>query len=289
MKIIITGGTGIVGSHLVNALHLLEHEVIVIKRENSKPRIPLNKEPKWIIGNLGDNTIGKLPKCDIIIHLASSGVKSSNRKWNECIKTNIGGTYQLLHLLDKMSNKPLLVYPKTFYEESLNKFPKLGQNPYIATKSASTKIVKLWATYNIDARVIFGTIFQAYGAGDDPGNVLTYTANCLRNGVTAQLGSGNGLRDWIYIDDLVDAFTRALKVNGNRIQYFDFGTGKLTSIREVVLKLADLMDCSNDLLSFDSKRDRHDTELTSRAKKFLPAWKPRLSLEEGIIKYVNRL
>ena len=44
MKIFITGGTGFIGSYLINALHLLKHEVIVLKRENSKPRIQLNKE-----------------------------------------------------------------------------------------------------------------------------------------------------------------------------------------------------------------------------------------------------
>jgi len=77
--------------------------------------------------------------------------------------------------------------------------------------------------------------------------------------------------------------------SGNKIQYFDFGTGQLTSIKQVVVKLAGLMGCSNDLLSFDSKRDRDDSELISCAKKFLPGWKPQVSLEEGIINYLNSL
>jgi len=289
MKIFITGGTGFIGSYLINALHLLKHEVIVLKRENSKPRIQLNKEPKWIIGNLGDGNLTKFPKCDVVIHLAASGVKASNRNWNDCIKTNIIGTNELLYGLSNVSNMPLFIYPRTFYENYLNDFSELINNPYVVTKTAGTKIIKLWASSNKKARVIFGTFFQVYGAGDDPGNVLTYTANCLRRGIPAKLGSGKGLRDWIYIDDLVDAFTRVLKVNGNRIQYFDFGTGKLTSIKEVVVKLAGLMGCSNDLLSFDSKRDRHDTELILCAKYFLPSWKPSVSLEEGIINYINSL
>ena len=292
MSVFVTGASGFVGRHLLSRLLDEGHNVIAY---DLKPPVSPNYAGRHTHIITGDLSSGEgleqivWEEVDAVVHLAAAGVKASRRNWSECVSVNIVGTEQLLHAMSQVSPTPLLVYPRTFYEDYLNEIPGLKKNPYIFTKTAATKIVEMWASDNKNANVVFGSIFQAYGAGDDPGNILTYTTNCLKNGVTAELGSGNGLRDWIYIDDLVDAFTRALKVNGNKIQYFDFGTGQLTSIKQVVVKLAGLMGCSNDLLSFDSSRDRHDTELISRAKKFLPAWKPRLSLEEGIINYIDSL
>ena len=292
MSVFVTGASGFVGRHLLSRLLDEGHNVIAY---DLKPPVSPNYAGRHTHIITGDLSSGEgldqivWEEVDAVVHLAAAGVKASRRNWSECVSVNIVGTETLLHAMSQVSPTPLLVYPRTFYEDYLNKIPGLEKNPYIVTKTAATKIVELWASDNKNANVVFGSIFQAYGAGDDPGNILTYTTNCLKNGVAAELGCGNRLRDWIYIDDLVDAFTIALKVNGNKIQYFDFGTGQLTSIKKVVVKLAGLMGCSNDQLSFDSKRDRDDTELISCAKKFLPVWKPQVSLEEGIINYLNSL
>ena len=292
MSVFVTGASGFVGRHLLSRLLDEGHNVIAY---DLKPPVSPNYSGRHTHIITGDLSSGEgleqivWEEVDAVVHLAAAGVKASQRNWSECVSVNIVGTEQLLHAMSQVSPTPLLVYPRTFYEDYLNEISGLEKNPYIVTKTAATKIVELWASDNKNANVVFGSIFQAYGAGDDPGNILTYTTNCLKNGVAAELGCGNTLRDWIYIDDLVDAFTRALKINGNKIQYFDFGTGQLTSIKQVVVKLAGLMGCSNDLLSFDSKRNRDDTELISYAKKFLPGWKPQVSLEEGIINYLNSL
>ena len=291
MKCFVTGAKGFIGHHLLKRLLSDGHKVLAY----IKPPVPQNfyrSRIKTITGNLSSG-IGldqiDWENIDAVIHLAAAGVKSSHRNWTDCISVNINGTEQLIHAISKVSPPPLLVYPRTFYEDYLSEIPSLEKNPYVVTKKAGTKIVELWARDNENARVVIGTVFHAYGAGDDPGNVLTYTANCLRNGVTAKLGSGKHLRDWIYIDDLVDAFIRALKVTGNGIQYFDFGTSKLTSLREIVKTLARLIGCSNELLQFDPQRVRGDTELSACADNLLPGWKPRFSVEEGLTHFLNNL
>lgn len=289
MKIFITGGTGFIGSHLINALHTLGHDVISLKRSKSKPRISLKKQPQWIIGKLGDGTLTKLPNSDIVIHLAASGVKASNRNWNNCINSNIIGTNELLYGLSNVSNTPLLIYPRTFYEDYLNKFTKLKNNPYFVTKAAATKMVELWVKTNQKSRVNFGTIFQAYGPGDDLGNVLSYTAGCLGRDIPAKLGNGEILRDWIYIDDLVDVLIKSIKCNNNRIQYFDFGTGKLTSLREMVEMLASLMDSSKNLLHFDSKKDRGDIKIDACAINQIPEWVPNYLVKSGIKEFIKHI
>jgi len=284
MKILVTGGTGFIGSNLINALHELGHNIISFKRRGSKPRVTLKKQPEWIVGELGDGTLTNLPNCEVVIHLAASGVKASHRKWAECVKTNIIGTNELLCGLNKISNNPLLIYPKTFYEDCLGNFHESINNPYISTKAAATKTVELWANTNKNIKVTFGTIFQCYGPGDDPGNVITYTIDCLRNDTKVKLGSGIGMRDWIYIDDLINAIVKTINLSIKRIQYYDFGTGELTSLKEMVNIIADMMGRSKELLNFDPKMDRTDTEFSAHARDFVPDWKPYYSNLTGIKK-----
>ena len=58
MKIFLTGGTGFIGSHFINAMHRDGHKVVALRRKGSKPRIKLDQEPKWIEGSL-DNEFKK--------------------------------------------------------------------------------------------------------------------------------------------------------------------------------------------------------------------------------------
>ena len=290
MRVLVTGASGFIGSHLLPRLVGAGHKVIAY---DFKPNISQNHSCESMRIITGDLSSGERlnqivwEDVDVVVHLASAGVKASKRDWHECISVNIVGTEQLIHSMSRVYNPPLLIYPRTFYEDYLSIIPSLEKNPYVVTKKAGTKIVELWARENENAHVVFGTIFQAYGAGDDPGNVFTYTVNCLRNDVIAELGSGNGLRDWIYIYDLVDAFVKTLSLSGNRIQYYDFGTGKLTSIKKVMKTLAQLFEKPLNLLNFDHERDRGDVDLKAKANNFVPRWKPHFSVEEGLTQFVN--
>ena len=68
MKIFLTGGTGFIGSHFINAAHDAGHEIIAIKRESSQTRIPLMKEPNWITGDLDCDFSKYLSNCEVLVH-----------------------------------------------------------------------------------------------------------------------------------------------------------------------------------------------------------------------------
>ena len=290
MRVLVTGASGFIGNNLLPRLLDEGHNVIAY---DLKP--PIYKDhacghTRIITGDLSsgeglDQIVWE--EVDAVVHLAAAGVKASRRNWSECISVNIVGTEQLIHAMSRISTQPLIIYPRTFYEDYLNEFPDLKNNPYIVTKTAGTKIIELWARNNKNARLVFGTIFQAYGPGDDPGNVLSYTAECLKSSIPTKLGSDKSLRDWIYINDLIDAFIRTLNFSGDRIQYFDFGTGKLTSLRKMVETLAQLMGKPKSLLHFDVRKDRGDMEINAKAKNFLSGWKIHYSVEQGLTSFVQ--
>ena len=292
MKVFLTGASGFVGYHLLTRLLEQGHDVISYDINPPIHQDFLSRQMSTITGDLtsGDGLDQiEWENVDAVIHLAAAGVKASRRIWSDCISVNILGTEQLLNAISQVSEQPLLIYPRTLYEDYLSKIPSLENNPYIVTKTSATKIVELWAKNTSNARVVFGTVFQTYGSGDDPGNILPYTVSCLQNGVAAKLGSGKGLRDWIYIDDLVDAFMRSLEVKGKNIQYFDFGTGQLTSIKEVVQTLAKLLGKPLSLLDFNHELDRGDISLKAKARNFLPGWEPHFSLDKGLPRFLDSL
>ena len=101
-----------------------------------------------------------------------------------------------------------------------------------------------------------------------------------------KLSSGKAVRDWIYVDDLIDLFSATIEYQQkNQIEYFDFGTGQLTTVREMAEKLVRITNSSNELLSFDPQLDRQDIELISSAETFVPGWKSNYSINKGLTLY----
>ena len=291
MNILLTGAFGFIGHHLLPCLLEVGHNVVAYDLKPCAGLEPYSSKPAQVItGNL---SLGEgldqvaWEKMDAVIHLAAAGVKAYRRNWSECVAANIVGTTQLINAMSSISTPPLLVYPRTFYEAYLNDLPVFKENPYIVTKASGAKIIETWARCNKNARISIGTIFQIYGSGDDQGNVLSYTAKCLMDGLPAELGSGKGLRDWIYIKDVVDGFMKVLDVSADRIQHFDLGTGKLTSLKKMAEMLASLTGSSQNLLQFDPKRDRGDTELKACAENILPGWRANYSVEDGLAHFVK--
>ena len=96
MKIFSTGATGFIGSHFINEAHKVGHELYCVKRENSKPRVELEKEPHWIIGDLSGNYVDILKHCDLFLHMATFGATPQPANWIDCVFWNVQSLLNLL-------------------------------------------------------------------------------------------------------------------------------------------------------------------------------------------------
>ena len=282
MVILLTGATGFLGSHLMRRMLDDGHLVYVVTRRSVGY---INASLIEIIGNFVDGwPVDRIPwhQLDAVIHLAAGGVKSARREWHDSLQVNIMGTYRLINAIDRYAvKKPRVIIARTFYEHFLPQIADFRDNPYIATKAAASEMVRIWSE-RYEGSIAMATVFHIYGPGDDPGSVLSYAAKQLLQGNTAQFSSGQAQRDWLFVDDAIDAFIALLSINDTGLSEWDIGSGQLVSIREIVLKLAEIANAQATQLEFDSKRDRSDVGVTLSAKRFPTDWLPKISMETGL-------
>ena len=283
MTVLLTGVSGFLGQHVLRLLLAEGHTVIAVGR---KPASSLSSQVTFVQADLCDLSMRSLDwaKLDAVLHLAAAGVKVSQRQWTTALHTNVTGSFHLLSLIGAQAQRSIPVFlAGTYYERFVETNAYFAENPYVATKAAFTRLAATWAeTYA--GPVVLGSIFQAYGPGDDPGNLLSYAARCFRKHETAVFGSGIAARDWIYVADVASAVLRAMHCRQPGITHWDIGSSKLTTLKEMVLTLADIAGASPGAVRFDPSRDRPDQFEPVAASRMPPDWRALSSDREGLEK-----
>jgi nucleoside-diphosphate-sugar epimerase len=288
MTVLLTGASGFLGRHVLPLLLAEGHEVIAVGRT---PNFPLSPQVSLVQADLCDLSAQSLgwAKLDAVIHLAAAGVKAAQRQWTTALRTNIAGSFRLLSLIAARARPHTAVFlGGTYYERFAATNAYFAENPYIATKATFSRLAETWAESHAGP-VVFGSIFQVYGPGDDPGNVLSYAARCFRQRETAVIGSGIAARDWIYVADAARAILRAVHCQQVGIHHWDIGTGSLSTLKEMVLTLADVAGAGPEAVRFDPSRDRPDQFEPIAASGMPPDWRALLSNREGLEKLLASL
>jgi nucleoside-diphosphate-sugar epimerase len=117
-------------------------------------------------------------------------------------------------------------------------------SPYAAAKwSASGYARMLHALYQIP--VVIAKIFMVYGPGQsDYTKLIPYVTTSLLRGEAPKLSSGTRSVDWIYVDDVVEGLIRCAETTSIDGRTVELGSGKMTSIRDVVQQLSELVACT---------------------------------------------
>ena len=306
-NILITGGSGFLGKHLILKLINMKHNVFLLERKNKKRIKILSKKPKkTIVGNFTNkNLIAKIIKennIDAVFHLgAITQVLDSLKKPYNTYVTNIMGTINLLENIRAINKKIIFIYSssdKAYGEVRNRKEYKEGHSldptyPYDVSKSSSDLICQSYSkTYSIKVGIIrSGNI---YGPGDFnlkrliPEVILSTIEN--KNFIIRS--DGKSTRDYVFVDDVVDAYLKLfkqLKISKDKLKIYNVSSKFNYSVLEIVNMILKKMNNTKlkPIILNNSKQELNFQRLNySKIQKKL-GWKPKTDIGIGIKKTID--
>lgn len=299
MKIFVTGGLGFIGRHLVSSLLQKENKVTIydsLKNSSTESAIRLTKKgAKFIKGDIRNYELlqKSITGFDLAIHLAAEiDVQDSIKFPEHTHQVNVTGTLNLLRacVAKKVKN---VIAPSSAAVYGNQKDLPISENsqtiplsPYGATKLAMEHYMQAF-THSYDLNCIALRLFNVYGfeQSDAYAGVITrFMNNIKKKKPLVIFGDGSNTRDFVAIDDVVDAFQKSIKkIKNNKGNVFNIASGKYVSIKE----LAELMlDISNTKLPIIYKKTRkgdieHSQVSIWLAKKYL-SYSPKVELRDGL-------
>lgn len=280
MRVVVTGATGYLGSHLAKALVKAGHKVIILKRSSSdtyRIRDLLSNVSVYDIDNCPlEEPFLREGKVDTVLHTATC----YGRKGESLGDISTANTQFPLELLEKALSHKVGTFINT--DTPLERFV----NTYALSKAHFREWGKFVSDEG-DIRFINVKVEHFYGPGDDDTKFPTYVIkNCLNNVEELKLTSGEQKRDFIYIDDVVSAFIALLEgINSNNRYYnYEVGSGNAVSIREFVETVHRLTGSKTRLnfgaVPFRGKEVMFSSADVAPLKKL--GWESRFDLEEGL-------
>lgn len=289
--ILLTGINGFLGSHIANTL-ANEYEIIGLayssKNLNTNLKFPFKV---YSSQNVDLNVLFKEHQIDAIIHTATVYQKE-NDSFEKLIKTNILLPVQLLELANK-NNVSLFLNTDTFFNQPNSNYT------YLSYYTLSKRHFIDWRS-EIQGRceLITLKLFHLYGPNDRPSKFIPSIINSLIDNVPEiDLTEGEQLRDFVYVDDVVNAYKCILDnfQNGASLRNeYEVGSMKAVSIRELVEQIKEI-SLSRTKLNFGNLEYRENEIMYARAnnKPLLAlGWELKNDLRKGIgktIDYYNSL
>ena len=272
-RVLVTGASGFIGIHLCQALELRGAKLLRVSRSLGTDVADTE---------LVDRVVGDF-KPQSIFHLASRVTGSRNA--TEVLPTfrdNLLSTVNLLTAAHKHGVQRMLCMGSLQEPDAIHPGP--ANSPYAASKQAVTAYVHMFASlYGLS--VTIARPLMVYGPGQaDTSKVLPYVITRLLTGQPAELSSCRHSFDWVHVSDVVNAVLaihEAKDVDGATV---DIGTGRLTSVRDVVSAAAAILDSEN-LLNFGVLKDRagEPLRIADVAETFrTTGWRYGLDLTEGL-------
>ena len=312
-KVIVTGGSGFIGSNLVNYLISKKYFVINIDKlsySSSKFALRyLKNNKKYVFFKCDINNKKKIisilnkHKPDAIFNLAAeTHVDRSINSPLNFVNSNILGTYNLLEAILTYRKKNIKkikfihissdeVYGDVLKGKSDERYPYNPSSPYSASKACADHLIKSYVrTYNIQA--IISHSCNNYGPNQFPEKLIPKLIfNILKNRALPIYGKGKNSREWIYVEDHCKALLKIF-LKGKNGESYNVGTGQ--NIKNIDLAKKIIKIATRKLFKIDRKskiyfvKDRpgHDIRYSLNSKKIKQKlrWKSKISFNSGLSK-----
>ncbi len=301
-KIVITGGAGFLGSHLVSRCLREGYQVVLILKSTTDltrikkylPQLVCYHEDITNADRI--KAVMKEVSPDGVVHLAASNIRSGmTANDEEVVRVNVLGMRNLLTSLEEIPYS-FFINTGSFLEYGIKKYPLVETDRceptelYSITKLAGT-LYGQSVSKALDKPIISFRLFTPYGPEIQSGRLVhEIITRALRN-EEIKLTQPTVTRDFIFIDDIIDAYMegiqRAKEFSG---EVFNLGSGKPTSLGEVVDHVVRMTSSQSKITWGGFQNVRYDTDLwqAHMEKTFSNFdWRPKYSIEDGLSKTIT--
>lgn len=290
MKIFITGGTGFIGKHVVNKL---QNEELLILHQKNIANLP--KTAKFIKGTLADiqKWRGKVKKFkpDVTIHLAWQGIPDYSIGMS---MKNLHQGLELYKFLASIKCKTVLTTGSCWeYGGQKGKLTeKTLPKPFNAFTAAKNSLYMIGheIAKEADINFIWIRLFYVYGPGQRKESLIPYLISCAKDKKAPEIKNPQASNDFIYVEDVADAIAQLISKQ-EKSDIFNIGSGKLTSIQDIIDSIFDLYKMKKQLKKAGAKQTDTLSLFYADISKIKQeiGWKPNINIKEGIKKTMESL
>ena len=290
MRILITGGTGFIGKHLLNKLENTKYKILVCSRKLYKNKSNI-KYTKQDIGNKLNRTIINF-KPEILIHLAWQGIPDfslensvENIKKNIFFLNNISCLPKLKKIivsgscLEYGSHNGLCRENLTYKSNSFFSYSKNIIREFLQMICLEKKIDYVWLRF-----------FYVYGLNQRKYTIISTIIDNLLKKKNIKIKNPTAKNDYVYIDDVIDALIKSINIR--RINsIINIGSGKTTSIYDLIRKLENFLSKDNKLSrkilkNRKIKKSPSKKSYNYKSKKLIN-WFPKYNIDRGLKKILK--
>lgn len=310
--VLVTGGCGFIGSHFIELLlrerprwKIINLDLLTYAGNSENlADVEATREPnhyRFVRGDIADtrtiNALFEAERIDALVNLAAE-THVDRSLWDSApfLQTNVEGTRVLLEAATRHELERFLqvstdeVYGSLdqgdapFTEQS----PLRPNSPYAASKAAADLLARAYAvSYGLP--VLITRCGNNYGSHQFPEKFLPlFIANALEDQFLPLYGDGQNIRDWIYVEDHVQGLLQVLE-HGGAGEIYNIGAGQELTNQRMVELVLDILKKPQSLIRYVEDRPGHDRRYALDTTKIQSelGWKPRESLESGLIKTVR--
>ncbi|GAB4469401.1 MAG: hypothetical protein Kow00124_04520 [Anaerolineae bacterium] len=293
-RVVVTGGTGFIGAHLVRRLVQEGAQVTIFARHTSERSRILDVADAVKLREVDIRSAGAVTEAvtrsrpEVVFHLAAEGVTNPFLSHEIALDVNLYGTLNVIRAAAG-AGASRIIHTGTSYEYG-DKAATGELDPissYAASKAAA------WAFSHMYYRtqgwpIVCLRLFQVYGPGQE-GTLIPSAIEAAFHGQSFPTTQGEQVRDWVYIDDVIEAYIRAAVVEGVEGATFDIGTGRGTTVRQVVENIFSRFEGAQPVIGALPYRPGEIASLIARTDEVEArlGWQAAVPLNEGLTRTIQ--
>jgi GDP-4-dehydro-6-deoxy-D-mannose reductase len=273
-KLLVTGSTGFIGTHLLSRFNSSQFEIIKLNHSHGE----IWDQMTWV----------NLPRVDTVVHLAAKTfVPDSWTNPEDFLKVNFQGVLCALEYCRKNHANLIFLSSYMYGEPKFLPIPESAEvkasNPYGLSKKLAEELCEFYASqYNVDVTIL--RPFNVYGPGQSSDFLIPFIIHQAMYGKKIMVKDLEPKRDFVYIEDLVNFIVKAVNSRLKGINVFNVGTGVSYSVAEIITVVQNVLGTNLNVKSTGQRRigeimdTKADMTKANTLLKFIPSW----SLQRGI-------